>query len=50
MEETYHATHNQYDECIRQCLSLFSLFDFRLSALVPKEEKQTVDEGYIYIF
>lgn len=44
MGETYHAAHNQYDECISQCLPLVNLLDFRLSALVPEEEKQTVDE------
>lgn len=44
MGETYHATHNQYDECISQCLPLVNLLDFRVSALVPEEEKQTVYE------
>lgn len=40
MGETQHATHNQYDECICQCLPLVNLLDFRVKALVSQEEKQ----------
>lgn len=42
MRETYHATHNQYDECISQCLPFVNLLDFRVSALVSQEENRVL--------
>lgn len=45
MRETYHATHNQYDECISQCLPFVNLLDFRVSKCISVlEGKQSVDE------
>lgn len=44
MGETQHATHNQYDERVCQCLPLVSLLEFGVKALVAQEEKQRIDE------